>query len=303
MHVFGRREWKEFLLRLYNKVDSADIFNRAAMVAFYFSFSFFPLLFFLVTLAGLILGGTESLKRDLYSYLFQIMPVSAYDLVHKTLDEIIENSSGGKLTIGIIVTLWSASSGADTLRISLNTVYELKESRPWWKTRLQSLIVTFLFIILLTLALIAVSTGLKMFDVLLVWAGLNVDSPYTFIAVQWISLLAMLLFASEVIYNWLPCHNKFQWSWVTPGSAVAILLWVLFSGGFRLYLQYFNNYNNAYGSLGAVIILMLWMFLSATAILIGGSINSVLSEMRAGSPEKVSNGDAKDAGSSQHESD
>ena len=279
MHVFGLDEWKDFFLRLYYKVDSTDIFNRAATVAFYFSFSFFPLLLFLVTLAGLVLGSTDSLKRDLYSYMFQVMPVSAYDLVHKTLDEIVENSSGGKLTVSILITLWSASAGADTLRSSLNAIYELNEIRPWWKTRLLSLAITFLFIILLGASLIAVSTGLKAFDFVLNSAGITIDSPFMFVVVQWISLFVVLLFASEVIYNWLPCHKKFRWYWATPGSTVAILLWVMFTGCFRLYLQYFNTYDNTYGSLGAVIILMLWMFFSANAVLIGGSINSVLNEM------------------------
>lgn len=292
MTVFGRDEWKEFFLKLYTKVDSTDIFNRAAQVAFYFSFAFFPLLLFLVTLTGMVLGSTDSLKRELYSYLFQIMPVSAYDLVHRTLDEIIENSSGGKLTIGIFITLWSASAGVDTLRNSLNAVYEVKEGRSWWNTKFQSLVITFLFIILLAIALITVSTGWKLFEVLLTKSGLGVESSFVLSGIQWISLLAVLLFATEVIYNWLPCHKKFRWYWVTPGSLVAILLWVLFSGGFRIYLQYFNTYNKAYGSLGAVIILMLWMFLAGTAILIGGSINSVLKDMaeeRALDPESESN--------------
>lgn len=279
MTIFGRDEWKQFFLQLYAKVDSTDIFNRAAQVAFYFSFAFFPLLLFLVTLTGMIIGSTGNLKRELYSYLFQIMPVSAYDLVHRTLDEIIESSSGGKLTIGIFITLWSASAGVDTLRNSLNAVYELKETRSWWNTKLQSLVLTFLFIFLLALALIAVSTGWRMFEYLLVKIGLSIESAWILNSIQWVSLIFVLLFASEVIYNWLPCHKKFRWFWVTPGSLVAIFLWVVFSLGFRVYLQYFNSYNKAYGSLGAVIILMLWMFLAGTAILIGGSINSVLKEM------------------------
>lgn len=289
MTVFGRDEWKEFFLKLYAKVDSADIFNRAAQVAFYFSFAFFPLLLFLVTLAGIVLGSTDSLKRELYSYIYQIMPASAYDLVHRTLDEIIENSSGGKLTIGIFITLWSASAGVDTLRNSLNAVYELKESRSWWNTKLQSLVLTFLFIILLAIALIVVSTGWRLFELGLAKAGLAVQSPFLLNGIQWVSLLVVLFFASEVIYNWLPCHKKFRWFWITPGSLIAILLWVVFSVGFRIYLQYFNTYNKAYGSLGAVIILMLWMFLAGTSILIGGSINSVLKEMaeaRVG-PEEI----------------
>lgn len=287
MTVFGRDEWKDFFLRLYRKVDSTDIFNRAASVAFYFSFALFPLLLFLITLAGMVLDSTDGLRRDLYRYLFQLMPPSAYNLVRSTLDEIIENSSGSKLTIGIFITLWSASAGVDTLRNSLNSVYELKESRSWWNTKFQSLVLTFLFITLLTVALIAVSTGWEMFEHLLEAGGLKPDSPLLLNGVQWVLILAVLLFASEVIYNWLPCHEKFRWNWITPGSVVAIGLWLVFSGAFRIYLQYFNTYNKAYGSLGAVIILMLWMFLAGVAILIGGAINSVLAEMAEDRPEPV----------------
>lgn len=286
MIVFSPDEWKEFFLRLYNKVDSTDLFNRAAQIAFYFSFAFFPLLLVLVTVAGIILESTESLKRDLYGYLFQIMPRSAYNLVHTTLEEIIESSSGGKLTVGIFVTLWSASAGVDTLRTSLNAVYELKETRSWWNTKLQSLILTFIFIVLIAIALIVVSTGWKAFEYLLHSFGLT-ESPFMLAAIQWASLLILLIFVTEVVYNWLPCFDKFRWVWITPGSVVAMLLWVLFTGGFRLYLQYFNTYNKAYGSLGAVIILMLWMFLTGTAILIGGAINSVLTEMRENNSAQV----------------
>lgn len=279
MTVFGRDEWKDFFLRLYTKADSTDLFNRAAVVAFYFSFAFFPLLLVLMTISGMVLNNTEGLKSELYSYLFRIMPISAYDLIQRTLDEIIENSSGGKLTIGLFVTLWSASAGVDALRSSLNSVYQVKESRSWWLTKVQSLALTFLFIILLVVGLLAVSAGLQGFDYLLHWAGFRFESTIMLTVVQWISLLALLLFTTEVIYNWLPCHREFRWFWATAGSIVAMVLWLILSGGFRMYLQYFSTYNTAYGSLGAVIILMLWMFLTATAILIGGSINSVLNDM------------------------
>ena len=237
------------------------------------------MLLFLITLAGLVLDSTESLKRDLYSYLFQILPISAYDLVQRTLDEVIENSSSGKLTIGLLITLWSASVGVDALRNSLNSAYELTECRPYWKTKLQSLGFTLLFIVLLTVALLAVSAGLQIFEKLLMLAGFDLASPGISTGAQWFAVLALLLFTSEVIYNWLPCHRKFHFFWATPGSAVAVVLWVLLSGGFRVYLQYFDSYNKAYGSLGAVIILMLWMYLTATAILLGASINSVLMEV------------------------
>lgn len=297
MSSFGKVEWKDFFARLYRKADQTDLFNRAASVAFYFSFALFPLLLFLITLAGIVLGNTESLKHDLYKYLFQIMPLSAFLLVQKTLEEIIETSSGGKLTLGLIITLWSASAGVDTLRSALNAVYELPERRSWWNTKLQSLVLTFLFITLITAAMVAFSSGWGLLERLFAPTGMNVDSPIVLTVVQWLLIIAVLLFATEAIYNWIPCHENFRWNWITPGSVVAILLWLIFSGGFRLYLHYFNSYNKAYGSLGAVIILMLWMFLSSTSILVGGAINSSLIDDRrpdqtqeADDPNTVGNG-------------
>jgi membrane protein len=91
-----------------------------------------------------------------------------------------------------------------------------------------------------------------------------------------------MLLATAIIYSWVPCFDKFRWVWISPGAVVAILLWIIFSGAFRMYLQYFNSYNKAYGSLGAVIILMLWMYLTGLAILLGGAINSVMTEMSEG---------------------
>jgi membrane protein len=100
-----------------------------------------------------------------------------------------------------------------------------------------------------------------------------------------------MIFATGVVYSWLPCFDKTEWVWISPGAVVAILLWIAFTAGFRLYLQYFNTYNKAYGSLGAVIILMLWMYLTGTALLIGGAINSVLTEM---TQEKEKNRDSSE---------
>jgi membrane protein len=109
---------------------------------------------------------------------------------------------------------------------------------------------------------------------------LKVSSPLV-VSIQWVSFLVVVLLAVEMIFSWVPNYGKFRWIWITPGSIVAIVLWLLLTGGFRTYLQYFNNYDKTYGSLGAVIILLLWLYLTAMVILIGGAINSVLSEMKA----------------------
>ena len=126
----------EFFKLLYKKAFEEDIFSHAAQVAFYFSFSLFPLLFFLVTLFGLVLESTVELKSELFQYLRQLMPITAFDLVQKTVEEIIENSSSSKLTLSIMVAIWSSSAGMDSIRIALNSVYDVKEMRSWWTTKL-----------------------------------------------------------------------------------------------------------------------------------------------------------------------
>jgi membrane protein len=268
-----------FFKELYDKFFGTDVMSASAQVAFYFSFALFPLLIFLVSLFGMVLESTDELRRELYSYLAQIMPPSAYHLVQSTVDEIIETSSGSKLTLGILITLWSASAGVDSLRIALNRVYELKETRSWWNTKLHALVLTFLFILLLAIGLAAIAAGWSLVKVSLASMGFEVTSPWVVTTIQWASIIIVMILSTAVVYSWLPCFKKFHWVWISPGSVTAILVWIVFGFLFRLYLQYFNTYNKAYGSLGAVIILMLWMYITGLALLLGGTINSVLTEM------------------------
>ena len=278
MNILGF-EWKTFFKELYDKFFEVDVMSAAAQVAFYFSFAFFPLLLFLVTLFGIVLESTDNLRNELYAYLNQLLPPSAFGLVRTTMDEIIESSSGGKLTLGALITLWSASAGVDSLRIALNRVYEVKETRSWWSTKFHSLVMTFLFILLLAIGLAAVTAGWSLVKAALAGLGLEVESPWVVSLIQWGAIIVVMIFSTAVVYSWLPNFKKFKWVWISPGSITAILVWILFGSLFRLYLQYFNTYNKAYGSLGAVIILMLWMYITALALLLGGAINSVLTEM------------------------
>jgi membrane protein len=291
VHIFSTFEWKTFFKELFNKFFETDVLSSAAQVAFYFSFAFFPLLLFLVSLFGIVLESTDQLRSELYQYLAQIMPFSAYRLVRTTMDEIIETSTGSKLTLGLLVTLWSASAGIDSIRAALNRVYELKETRAWWKTKLQSLVLTLLFILLIAIVLAAVTAGWSLVKVALGGLGLEITSPLMLTTIQWAAIVIVMLFATAVVYSWVPCFDKFRWVWISPGAFTAILVWILFSGLFRIYLQYFNTYNKAYGSLGAVIILMLWMYITGLAILLGGAINSVLTEMSEG---RTDEGEAAD---------
>jgi membrane protein len=265
--------------RVYEKIMETDVLGNSAQVGFYFSFALFPFLFFLITLFGIILANAEGLRDELFMYLGQIMPSSAFELVRTTLNEVSQNSSGGKLTFGLVITLWSASAGIDALRQALNELYEVKENRSWLYTKLQSLILTFLFVLLLTVALALVLYGGQILDLLMESIGFGGVSPVTTTIIQWVALLAVLVITVAVVYSWLPAFPEFKWVWISPGAVVAILLFLLLSGAFKLYLTYFDSYNKTYGSLGAVIILMLWLYLTAMSLLAGGAINSVFNEI------------------------
>lgn len=267
--------WRAYFLKIYNRMYDAEVFDRGAQVAFYFSFSLFPLLFFLVSLFGIVLESSEGLKNELFDYLNKIMPGSAFILVRKTVEEIVLSSSTGKLTLGLTITLWSASVGIDSLRNALNAIYGLKETRPYWLTKIESLAVTLIFILISATLLVVIFFGWQLIQAGLQGLGFPVASPVILVGIQWLSIILMMLFVCEVIYNLIPNFPSFRWYWITRGSVVAIVLWLLLSSGFRLYLEYFNTYNRTYGSLGAVIVLMLWLYLTAIGILIGGVINSV----------------------------
>jgi len=266
-------DFRDFGTKLWQKVGDDDILGNAAQVAFYFSFALFPLLLFLMSLLGIILSDKEELQTELFTMLSQVMPQSAFDLVRETLDEVTEKSSGTKLTLGILVTLWSASAGVDTMRGTLNQVYNLKETRSFAKAKLTSLALTLAIGALILSALGAIVYGSQLLGQIL-----PIDSPYVLEILEWLAIIALLLTAFAVLYNFAPNHAAFQWKWLSPGAIAGVVLWLILTGGFRIYLRYFDSYSATYGSLGAMIILLLWLHLTALVILIGGAINAIFDE-------------------------
>lgn len=270
---------KDFLWRLYTKAfDEEDLLSNAAQVAYFFLFALFPLLLFLVSIFGIVLESASDLRAEMFQYLRQTMPGSAYELVQTTIDQVTENSSGGKLTFGILVALYSASAGIDSLRVTLNGVYNITEKRPWWKTKLLSLAMTLGLGILVTVALGIVLYGTKFTKLLLDTLNLPIQSPLVLGVLQFVIAAIVLTTIFALLYNYLPQHKTPKWVWISPGAIIGIVLWLILSFSFRLYLSYFDTYDKTYGSLGAVIVLMLWLYLTAFVILLGGSINAVLQE-------------------------
>ena len=275
-------QFKRFFERLYEKSMDEEITSRAAQVAFYFIFALFPLLLFVISLFGLILRSGNNLQQKLFGYLGQVMPASAFDLVTKTITDVVSNSSGGTLTVGFVIALWSASAGMDSIIVALNDVYKITETRPWWKRKLTSVLLTLAVALLIFFALAFVIYGSNLLDLLLTTVNLPPLLPLVSNIISFVIVAIALLFILTLIYTFAPNHPQTEWKWINTGSIAALVLWLLFSIGFRVYLHYFNSYAQTYGSVGAIIILLLWLYLTALVILIGGTINAVLDEFSRG---------------------
>ncbi len=289
----GGLSWPRLTKRVWADLGKDDIFGRAAQLSYYFLLALFPLLLFLTSVIGLIIGSETGLRQSLFNYLGKVLPSSASELVSNTIFEVSSDSSGGKISFGILAALWAASNGMGAISESLNVAYHVKETRAWWKQRLIAVGLTVALAVLIITALVIVLYGGRIADSLATTYGLGGSFKLAWKILQWPVVLAFLFVGFALIYYWAPDLRDQDWRWVTPGSIVAVILWLLVSFAFRLYLHYFNSYSKTYGSLGAVIILMLWFYLTGAAILIGGEVNSDIeaAAARAGIPEAKEEGE------------
>ncbi len=272
--ALGGLSVKELAVRVWREIGEDDVFGRAAQLAYYFLLALFPLLLFLTTLLGYFASENSELREDLFRYLGTVAPPEAARLIYETMNSVIEGAGGGKTAFGILAALWAASAGMGAIISALNAAYSVEESRPWWKQRLTAILLTIALAVLIITALVGVLYGHDIAEAVARNFGLGAAFEWTWKIVQWPIILAFVLLAFGLIYYFAPNVEDASWKWVTPGSVLAIALWLLVSFGFSLYLRYFNSYEATYGTLGAVIILMLWFYLTGVAILIGGEINS-----------------------------
>ncbi|HYN86404.1 MAG TPA: YihY/virulence factor BrkB family protein [Pyrinomonadaceae bacterium] len=295
----GGLSWKELGRRVWSEMQEDEVLGRAAQLSYYFLLALFPLLLFLTSLLGWFAGEDSELRRTLFEYLSTILPGEAATLVDDTVADVTQGSGGGKLSFGILATLWAASNGMGAISESLNVAYDVKETRPWWKTRLFAIFLTFALALLVVSALVLVLYGHDIAETVAGRFGLGAAFELAWKVLQWPIALVFVLLGFALIYYLAPDIRDQDWKWVTPGSILAMIIWLAVSFGFRTYLLYFNSYSATYGSLGAVIILMLWFYFTGAAILVGGEINSEIEHEMAlrGAPDAKEKGEkAPDAG-------
>ena len=274
-----------------------DVLGRSAQLAYYFFFALFPGLIAVSSIIGLTVASDSTLASDLLQYLSAIIPPSAFKIVADTLHQTTHASSDSKIALGVLTALWSASVGTSALQDALNSVYDVKEGRPYWKARLNAILLTIALITLFVIALAILLCGDALAHVLSSHLGMGGVMVGVSRGLAWPLAFCILAFAFALVYYFAPDVEQRKWAWITLGATVGIVAWIAASLGLRLYLHYFDSYSLTYGSLGAVIVLLTWFYLSGLALLLGAEINSTREAMAAerGDPEAKEKGEKEPA--------
>ena len=265
------------LIRLASrKLGEDELSTRSASLSYYFLLALFPLFLFLVSLIGVFAHPGSQLQENIVSTLGRLAPGAASEVVRNVVHQTFKSSSGIKLAAGIIGALWAASGGMQAVVVSLNKVYRVPETRPWWKQKLTIVGLTVALAALMIVALVLALYGEKIGQALFSHVGAGDIFRIAWKVLQWPASFAAMFLSFSLVYYFSPDIEERKWYWVTPGSVAGVVLWLLASLGFRLYLHFFNSYTATYGSLGAVVILMVWLFVTGFAILVGGEVNWVI---------------------------
>ncbi|MGH2319598.1 YihY/virulence factor BrkB family protein [Planococcus sp. SE5232] len=264
-----------FLKELLQRIKDVDVPGLGAQLAFFFLLSIFPLLIFLVTLLPYLAISED----EIYSFLEEVVPAEVYTLIESTLVEILTNQNTGLLSFGILATIWSASLGMNALIKSLNLSYKVAEDRPILLARGMSIIMTVLLIFILIVALALPIFGEQLGLLIFSFLGLEEGFLALWNSIRF-TIPGIITFVACAIIYWLAPNVKMSILSVLGGAAFAASGWLLTSYLFSLYVSNFGNFSATYGSIGGVIILMLWLYISAMLLIVGGQINAVMKERR-----------------------
>ena len=275
----------ELSRRVWSAIKEDEVMDRAASLSYYFLFALFPTLLFLTSMLGLL--PVPDLWDTLMTYATQVLPGDAATLVNRTVTEVLRGASGSLLSVGALAALWAASSGMASIVIALNIAYDVTDLRSWWLRRLIAIALTMTFSVFTLVALLLLVFGERIGEAVATWFGLGEVFGRVWGVLQWPMAAFLVLTGITFVYYLAPAVKRRRWHWFTPGSVFALLAWLATSFGLRVYLRYFGNYNATYGSIGGVIILMLWLYLSGVALLVGAQINSEIERSSDVSPKSV----------------
>ena len=268
--------WR-FTQRVAAGVLEHQLMGSAAQIAYFLLFATFPILLSLASLLAFL--PIPNLMEWLLRLLGAIVPSAAVDLMRDSVERLVTRQRSGLLSIGIVVSVWAASNAVESIMQGLNNVQGLREHRPFWKTRGIAILLAVGVSFFAVLGLLALWFGSQVSRWWYVRGGLGPLPVQVWDSARWPLVLLCLIGSIDQLYFIGPAARQ-RWRWITPGAVVAVLGWLAASLGFSAYVRHFGSYSATYGSIGAVIILLTWMYLTAFFILLGAEINVVAEQDR-----------------------
>ncbi|HUP57274.1 MAG TPA: YihY/virulence factor BrkB family protein [Bdellovibrionota bacterium] len=267
------RPWKQFFRDLKNEIKEDNVTNGAAALGFYLMLAIFPAMIFLLSLLPYL--PIPNLQQAVMDLLNQALPGEASMMFTGTVNEVVGQKKGGLLSFGALLTIWAASAGMYAVMQQLNITYDVKEGRPFWKARGTAIVLTLFFGVLIVGAFGLIVGGGALQAYLLENLGGGQVLMTVFSVVRWLIIAAALTLAFAITYRFAP-DVKQRFAFVTPGSLFGVILLVVATLGFKFYVDGFGKYSATYGSIGAVIALMLWLNIVGLVLLLGSEVNALV---------------------------
>jgi membrane protein len=270
----GQRLHRVMVRTITEFVDD-EMSTYASALAYQMLFSLFPFILFLIALIGFLH------LPDFFSWLRLqselVLPPQALEQVNPVIDQ-LQQSKGGLLSVGIVIALWTASAGVRLMMSAMNAAYDVVEGRPAWKRFPLSIFYTVGIAGMLLIAAALMVLGPQVMEWIASQVGLEDFIVTLWTIVRWPVVVILLMMAVALIYYVMP-DVKQEFRFITPGSVLAVVVWIIASLGFGLYVKMFANYNAMYGSIGAIIVLLLYFYISAAVLLLGAEMNAVIEHM------------------------
>jgi membrane protein len=263
--------WGELLKRTAKETQADNGLGLAAQLAYYFFLALFPALLFLIALAGVF--ASADLVTRVVDRLGGAAPPDVINIIRRQLISLAQGSQGGIMTFGVVAALWSSSAAMVALIDSLNRAYDVEDARPWWKQRLTAILLTVGVAIFLLASFALVIIGPELAESIAGRVGLGAAFEWAWKVVQWPLVFALVATAFGLIYYFAPDVDQ-DFVFLTPGSVFATLLWLAGSLAFRFYVVNFGSYNETYGTIGGIMVLLLWLYISGLCVIIGAEMNA-----------------------------
>lgn len=263
--------WGELLKRTWKELQGDNGMGLAAQLAYYFFLSLFPALLFLIAIAGAF--ASPDLITRVVERMSGALPPDVVNIVRDQLISLTQGDAGGIMTFGAVAALWSSSAAMVALIDALNKAYDVEDARPWWKQRLTAILLTVGVAAFILASFGLVLAGPQLAERLADSLGLGAAFEWTWKILQWPVVFLLVAAAFGLVYYFAPDVDQ-DFVFLTPGSVVATALWLLGSLGFRFYVVNFGSYNETYGTIGGVMVLLLWLYISGLVMIVGAEMNA-----------------------------